>query len=252
MMQTPQATSSPAAGDEAASHVLFDEAQVQRLAEVYAPCFALILQLRGTDEYGDAQALRARILDLFDKADREAKRAGTSERASQQAQFALVAFVDETILSSNWVQKDYWLAKPLQLELYDRYDAGEEFFERLKQLRAEGAAQAEVLEIYYLCMTLGFKGRYLLHDQEKLRTLVEETHDALRSMPGMQAEQLSPHGTPGDQTATEVRSKLPPWVIAVAALVLGLLVYLGMSLYISDAAGDAVQSIGAMTSGRSG
>ena len=247
MMRTPEASTRDTASLDGSARVLFDENNVQRLAETYAPCFALILQLRATDEYGDAGQLRRRILDMLDRLRREAQRAGSASEDTQEAQFALVAFLDETILSSNWSEKDHWLAKPLQLELYNRYDAGEEFFHRLDGLRANPSLHAEVLEIYYLCMALGFKGRYLLHDQEKLRNLIEDTYGELSRTPGMQVDALSPHGKPTDQVATEVRSKLPTWVIAVAALVVGLLIYVGMSVYISSTANDTAREIEAVT-----
>lgn len=243
MMRTPQASAPETGSSDSPAGILFDEGDIRRLAETYAKCFALILQLRATDEYGDAAQLRGRILDLLERARREAQRASGTVEDAREAEFALVAFLDETILSSNWSEKDHWLAEPLQLELYDRYDAGEEFFVRLGQLREDAGGRPEVLEVYYLCMALGFKGRYLLHDQEKLRNLIEDTYAELSGTPGMQLQTLSPHGEPRDQVATEVKSKLPAWVIAVAALTIGLFIYLGMSLYISDTAGDTAREI---------
>ena len=226
--------------------VLFDEAKSQRLSEIYSPCFALVLQMRSTDTLGDADVLRGRIKNLLEKSGLEAARAGHSREDVQDARFALVAFIDETILSSDWIQKDRWLAKPLQLELFDRYDAGEEFFEKLQSLRSQGALRADVLEVYYLCMALGFKGRYQLHDQGRLRIIIEETYAELKRIPGMGVGPLSVHGKPRDQVATEVKSKLPAWVVVVCAAAVGLLIYLGMSLYISSAAEDAARAIEAV------
>src|SRR5690554_713768 len=128
-----------------------------RLADVYAPCFTLTLQLRAGHEFGDAEVLRGRIKALLEKTRREAARTGLAPEDVREAEFALVAFLDETLLSSDWSQKDRWLARPLQLELFNRYDAGEEFFLRLDGLRANPSLHAEVLEVYYLCMALGFK-----------------------------------------------------------------------------------------------
>ncbi len=228
---------------EAPSEVLFDEAKTHRLSEIYSPCFALVLQLRSTDAFGEADLLRERIKRLLDKSGQEAARSGVAQEDVQLAKFAMVAFIDETILSSNWTQKDRWLARPLQLEIYDRYDAGEEFFERLEGLRSRRAQQAEILEVYYLCMALGFKGRYQLHDQERLRLIIEETYSELKRTPGMGVGVLSAHGKPRDQVAAEVKSKLPAWMVVIAAIVMGLIVYLAMSFYISSAAQDAARTI---------
>jgi type VI secretion system protein ImpK len=223
--------------------LLFDESKDRRLAEIYAPVFTLILNLRGSMEFGDAEPLRDRIRKLLKQSKQEALQSGVPSEDIRLAEFALVAFMDETILSSDWTQKDRWVAKPLQLELYERYDAGEAFFDRLEQLREQSAVQAEVLEVYYLCMALGFKGKYQLHEQEKLRTLVEDTFDDLRQLPGLQQGALSPHGKPRDQVVNEMRSKVPPWMIAAGAGLVALLIYIGMSVHITNTADEAVHMI---------
>ena len=219
------------------------EIRSQRLSEAYAPCFALILQLRGAREYGDEPILRQRIQKLLDRAEKDARTAGFAAEDVEAATFALVAFIDETILSSDWSQKGQWLSRPLQLQRYQRYDAGEYFFERLQYLRHNPIQRAQSLEVYYLCMTLGFKGQYMLHEQEKLRLLIEETHRELAQMPEMEAERIAPHGRPRDQRAAAARGKLPAWMILSGALVIGLLIYLGMFFYMSGAARDTATQI---------
>ncbi len=74
-----------------------------------------------------------------------------------QARFALCAWVDEAILSSGWLYKNRWLNDQLQRHYYNTTDAGEEFFERLGSV---GLHQRDVREVYYLCLALGFTGRY--------------------------------------------------------------------------------------------
>lgn len=228
--------------DTASFDFRFDEAK-GRLADFYAPCLTLALKLRAAHEFGDAETLRGRIKRMLDASRREAERHGLPPEDAREAEFALVAFLDETLLSSDWSQKDRWLARPLQLELYNRYDAGEEFFHRLDGLRANPSLHAEVLEVYYLCMALGFKGKYQLHGQEELRELIEGTYAEMATQPGMKVGQLAPHGSPRDNVTTEVRGRMPTWVLVTAALVLGLVVYLGMSLYISRTADAVAQDI---------
>jgi len=83
---------------------------------------------------------------------------GVSSRDDyDQARFALCAWVDEAILNSRWLQKNRWLNDQLQHVHYHTADAGEQFFERLNGL---GPQQLEVREVYYLCLALGFAGRY--------------------------------------------------------------------------------------------
>jgi type VI secretion system protein ImpK len=74
------------------------------------------------------------------------------------ARFAVVAWVDETILSSDWQHREAWQKESLQRLYYQTADAGELFFERLNMI---GPHQRDVREVYYLCLAMGFKGRYI-------------------------------------------------------------------------------------------
>ncbi len=80
-----------------------------------------------------------------------------------QARFAVFAWVDEVILSSNWSHKNRWQSEQLQRIYFQTTDAGELFFERLNTL---GPHQRDVREVYYLCLALGFMGRYC-HDGDE-------------------------------------------------------------------------------------
>jgi type VI secretion system protein ImpK len=74
-----------------------------------------------------------------------------------QARFAVCAWVDEALLKSPWEHRNLWLKDQLQRSYYNTTDAGEEFFTRIASL---GLHQREAREVYYLCLALGFTGRY--------------------------------------------------------------------------------------------
>lgn len=213
-----------------------------RLAEVFAPCFSLILQLRESTSLTDAESLRQNALNVIGECEQRARMSASSEDVSD-AKFAIVAFIDETILSSSSPAKTKWMARPLQLQLYDRFDAGEHFFERLERLQSTPSSNPAVLEVYYLCMTLGFKGQYQLVEQDKLRAHIEAARTALTGEPQLRPGSLSPNGEPRDQVAAEVKSKLPTWAIIAAAATIGLLIYVGMTVFVTRKANDVEEEI---------
>jgi len=73
------------------------------------------------------------------------------------SRFAVFAWIDEAILSSNWDEKSKWQGEQLQRTYYQTTDGGELFFDKLNQLTPQ---QGQVREVYYLCLALGFTGRY--------------------------------------------------------------------------------------------
>lgn len=209
-----------------------------RLADHFAPCFTLILKLRDATEFGDADALRERVRDMLDRARRDAVDAGFTTKDVRRAAYAVVALLDETVQGSDWSQKAQWLARPMQLQMYERYDAGEEFFTRLERLRANPDDHVDVLEVYYLSLALGFHGRYQLQEPQQRQILIENVCAELKRADRADAGPLSPQGTPHDQAASKMRSRLPAWAVAAFTVVAALVIYLGMSLYISKTADE--------------
>jgi type VI secretion system protein ImpK len=136
--------------------------RVNSLPDLAASLFSLILSLRTSAAYGREDELRSRINEYLGRIDREGRDAGIAREDIEAAKFPLVAFIDETILNSNWEGRERWREHPLQLDLYRETVAGERFFERLEKIRAKGEAKADLLQIYWLCLVLGFEGKYKL------------------------------------------------------------------------------------------
>ncbi len=235
------------ARDNQETEITHVDARIKRgLPEICSDCFTLILQLRKTSEFGDQSVLKERIFSLLSKIEREAKEAGIDSEDIQSAIFALVAFIDETIISSEWGGKDTWLAKPLQLEFFNRYDAGEEFFNRLEQLRQRPHYKSNLLEIYYLCLALGFKGKYSFQSRDALQRIKEDTYGDLVHTKGRSAQVLSPHGQRKDEIANVVAKEIPLWVIVTSAVAMGFFFYLIMTLLLSgfaDSIGRLIRNI---------
>jgi type VI secretion system protein ImpK len=105
------------------------------------------------------------IQRLLSQSQEYLQRGFVSQEDYEQARFAICAWVDERILSSHWHEKSQWMSEQLQRIYYQTTEAGEEFFERLNRL---GPQQTDVREVYYLCLAMGFAGRYCHEGDEYL------------------------------------------------------------------------------------
>jgi len=102
--------------------------------------------------------VRADIERLVSQADTCLQEKGMPKEENDQARFAIFAWIDEVILGSPWNEKEKWQGQQLQRTYFQTADAGEVFFERLNML---GPHQNHVREVYYLCLAMGFTGRYI-------------------------------------------------------------------------------------------
>src|SRR5262249_7749093 len=153
------------------------------LALIYQEAITAIERLRGNRQgVTDAEAFRHHTREALKAASSEGLAAGYAADDVKLATFATVAFLDESVLNSqNPIFAD-WLRKPLQEELFGTHIAGEVFFQHLQQLlgRNDSPDLGDLLEIYYLCLVLGFLGRYSAGNRGELSQIMGATAQKLR------------------------------------------------------------------------
>lgn len=203
------------------------------VSEVCAPALLLGVRLRWKQHSGDADALSQRMEEMLDRIEGRLRDAGLAQSDVADVVFALVAFLDESIVRSEWEHKNEWRSSPMQFKRFGRDDAGEEFFARLAALRAERSVRADVLQIYYLCLTLGFKGRYALLPEREWEALRADVGAQLRRLDGRERTPLAPHARAGEELA-EVMKEIPLWVFAVAGAAAAFALYLTLTVLIAS------------------
>ncbi|HET7649521.1 MAG TPA: DotU family type IV/VI secretion system protein [Gammaproteobacteria bacterium] len=133
-----------------------------RLIDCYVE-FLIGMQRRfhaGADLQGTAcDTLRTEVLGKLKACDRQAQQFALPAATLDAARFAVVAYLDELILTSSWPDKPHWQQLTLQRELFHTTNAGAEFYTRLSALGDDDAARA-AREVFYLCLALGFRGKF--------------------------------------------------------------------------------------------
>lgn len=214
----------------------------RRLADVFSDVFMTAMQIQQARQGGSADAVRVRFRQLFDEAERTGGALGKTPETLQQARYAVAAFVDEMISTSQWPQREDWSARPLQYEFFREHVAGEEFFNRLDAVRRGGGDQ-DLLGVFYLCLILGFEGKYRLHGAEKLKALIAELAQELRATQDG-AVPLSPRGKRPDELIEAVKRGLPSWVVLVASAAVVFFFYVALSFVIRQDVAGVITDLG--------
>jgi type VI secretion system protein ImpK len=216
------------------------------LGDLAAAVFAFAFQLKAGSDPGPAQGVKERILKLFGEFEQAARQAGYKDDGIQKAKYALVAFIDEMVLSSSFEMKNEWAGSPLQLELFNDFAAGEEFYNKLKEVRAgQDADVREVASVYFLALTHGFKGMYIdLRGMEERKNLMDALSAELKQGATGNSRQLSPGWAAPDELPKLVRSA-PVWLTPVVCGVALILLVLVLAVVANWMADSAINSLAA-------
>jgi len=174
------------------------------LALLYQGLFTAIVRVQGGQGLPDAESFRRRTKAMLQEVERDASAAGYDGQDVRDTHFAIVAFLDSVVLHSKDPARAEWERKPLQEELFGQTDAGVVFFEKLERFRSrrDSAQLADILEVYLLCLLLGFEGRYSGGLRGELDVMVEKIGRRIDDIRGG-SHQISPAGGPSTERAPE-------------------------------------------------
>ena len=188
----------------------------------------------------DDEGLRQRCIDLLGEFQARASRTGYSQEQVDAARYALVALIDERVMSLDAPIRDAWASAPLQIRLFEAFNAGEAFFERMAAFRNPGTPdRADVLEMFHLCLCLGFKGRYGDPAMADARTqLIAQVANDIRSARGGLNAPLSPgwepRGAPVSGPHPGRWAGLPLWSVPVGLLAICLVWWFCSNLWVGS------------------
>jgi len=209
--------------------------RIENLALLYQGLLTGIVRMQsGRQHISDGESFRSRTITALHEVERDAIAAGYEGTDVRETHFAVVAFLDSVVLHSTEPIRAEWERKTLQEELFGQTDAGVVFFEKLDRYRARRDSQelADILEVYLLCVLLGFEGRYsgglrgeLYSIEDKLRARIEDIRGKTR--------RISPAGIPEETVPEQVaqpRRSTPYSLVMLAAVLITFLFFLAAKM----------------------
>lgn len=174
--------------------------------------------------------VQLRLRALIDEAD---ARLG-SGKEWKLAKYALVCWIDEMLVDAPWEGREWWNNNVMEQTLFNTRNRHQQFFTWAQE--AAELTEKNALEVYYVCVILGFRGLY--HDPSSAGPIAESLglpadlnvwakQTALSIRLGQHLPPLAPPG-PEIQGARPLRrasSVVWPWLTSLMLVVAAILFY---------------------------
>ena len=192
----PRAPRNPASRRQPAQPAELPASSESPLLAAAAPLLQLLARLRNTLTPPDAGDLRHRTAEAIRQFEREAQANGVPPDQLRPAHFALCASLDDVVLNTPWGSEGDWASQSLVSSFHNEVRGGEQFFVLLLRMQQHPAKFMPVLELIYLCLSLGFMGRYRLspRGRAEIDQLREELYAAIAAARSPTDVELSPTG----------------------------------------------------------
>jgi len=214
----------------------------ENLALIFQEILTVITRLRTSRQaVMDAGQFRNSMKTAFTNAQADATRKGYTAEGARLASFAVVAFLDESVEDTNDPNFTDWSRQSMQEELFGDPSSGEIFFQCIDRLlaRADAPEDADVLEVFALCLLLGYRGQYSTSGQEGVRRIITTVTEKIQRIRGPRP--IAPDWAPSQDAV--LQPPQDPWMRALifgslGALFLAVLFLVGFKIaLISGASG---------------
>ncbi|WP_028693327.1 DotU family type VI secretion system protein [Pseudomonas cremoricolorata] len=218
------------------------------LEQAAAPLLSLLTRLRNTLAHPAPASLRAQLLAYLRQFEAQAEATGVPRNEVLLARYALCTALDEAVLSTPWGSASDWGKQSLLITVHNEAWGGEKVFQLLEHCLQSPRERLNLLELLYLCTSLGFEGRYRVINggRAQLEALRERTAAAIRSARGEAERELSPHWRGVTAKGDRLGRWLPAWVALAVALALLLLALFGLRLKLASDAEPVFRGIHAL------
>ena len=190
---------------------------------------SLVPKLRNLPFHNAINELKERMSGEIKGFETRALQKGASQNQVYTAKYFLCTLIDATVLNTPWGKQSGWSHNTLSSLFFRELFGGERFFQIVKELKQQPAQNLDLLELAYLCLSLGFEGKYR-HSSDGLYALEKERQDLyllIQKIKGDFQPDLSIHWQGLGKLHHSPIRDVPLWVFAVVAGVLLMLVYMG-------------------------
>jgi type VI secretion system protein ImpK len=189
------------------------------ILQAAVPLLVLAGRLRGQIANADVEGLRRQCAQEIRSFEDRSKRAGVPDADVLAARYALCTVIDEAVLNTPWGAQSGWAGQSLLVTFHREAQGGDKFFQILDRLLGEPQRYLPLLELWYVCLSLGFEGRYRLDDRGAMRLadIRRDLMQRIEQLRGKAEPALSPHWKGVEDKRNAVLRLLPLWVVVVAA-----------------------------------
>ena len=202
-----------------------------------------VVRLKHSNTGEDLRALNERLsagLQLFEVS---ATHNGAESSQVMAARYVLCTVVDEAVVTTSWGNESQWSQMSLLSSFHNETFGGEKFFQLLDRLSKSPVRNLPLLELMYLCLSLGFEGKYRVQTRGMLE--LEGIRDALyrqiRQLRGDVTRELSPHWQGLDDQRRSLVRIVPAWMVLVFVCVCLVVMYSGFAWVLGEQRDTALQ-----------
>lgn len=211
---------------------------VNPIIDAATTLLSLAIELKQATQVSNINMLHKQCMNHIKEFEQQLRQEEISAETIAEARYALCSLLDEIVLNAPWGANSSWSTKSLLSVFYKQTWGGEQFFKIIDERVKVPSSNQYLLELMYLCLQLGFKGKYRVQDNgfERLELEKERLFAVIKKIKPEQSKELSPNWRSNVTELIESQHHIPLWAVSILTLTILLAVYLTYSYQLSNKA----------------
>ena len=191
---------------------------ISPVIDAAAAIFAFVAVIRSRDSE-DTSRLKAQLIDEIKAFEFNALNLGVDNNQIAIGRYLLCSFIDEAVVTTAWGSESNWSQHSMLSTFHNETYGGEKFFQLLERLSRNPAKYLHLLELMYICLSLGFEGKYrvLPRGLLELESIRDSLYRQIRMLRGEEPRALSPNWAPKRLQRHKLTQNAP--MLGIAAVV---------------------------------
>lgn len=154
---------------------------INPMIDAVTPLLGMVLRVRQLSSHTQVSELYQRVVIEIQAIEQELMAHGYENGVVLSFRYILCTFIDEAVMSREWGSQSEWSGHSLLTRFHNETWGGEKVFVLLEKLQEDPTRYRDVLEFIYLCLCLGFEGRYrvMSHGRDEFEHVVRHLHHQL-------------------------------------------------------------------------
>ncbi|MEN2509371.1 type IVB secretion system protein IcmH/DotU [Stutzerimonas stutzeri] len=195
-----------------------------------------VVRLKHSYEGEDLHALNQRLSGELKLFEHRALHDGAESSQVMAARYVLCTAIDEAVVTTPWGNESEWSQMSLLSSFHNETFGGEKFFQLLERLSRNPVKHLPMLELMYLCLSLGFEGKYRVMPRGmlELEAVRDSLYRQIRQLRGDVPREVSPHWQGLRDTRRRLVRIVPWWMVALFTLICLGMLYAGFAWVLGE------------------
>lgn len=215
------------------------------LVSAASTLLAVFEKVKQSMSHPDVAGLHQRLVNEIRLFEQRVNEQGLPREMVLSARYLLCSALDDAILNTPWGSESPWAQRTLLSFFHNEAFGGEKSFVIIDRMSQRPAENLHFVELAYICLSLGFEGRYRLVDRgrDKLEQIRDELFRIIRNHRGDHERTLSPSWHGLGKIRNTLAESIPLWVVASCVAAVLFFGYSGFRYWLYQSSNPVVEKL---------